>query len=323
MPKTALLHRLLQFITRSGYRCGLLSLGLLAACSPFTVLNGFGSDASYRCVQTVAYGALPRQKLDIYRPDKSASGIVVVFFYGGSWRMGARDEYRFVAQTLTRYGATVVVPDYRLYPEATFPAFMDDAAAAVAWTHRHIAAYGGDPKKVYLLGHSAGAHIVTLLALDRRYLAAQGLDSSILSGVDALSAPTDFAATLGPQYRPVFVDQARLERAQPIHYARADAPPMLLQHGADDTLVLPRNSTALAAAIAARGGTARALIYPGMGHPGTVLAFSELLGSSPVLRDTLHFLGLDRTATTASPAQRLAQIANEAAPVAPVNAPFD
>jgi acetyl esterase/lipase len=313
MPATRQVSRLLEFIYRIGYRCGLLSLGLLAACSPFTVLNGLGSDASYRKLSTVAYGSLPRQKLDVYQPKKPHNGIVVVFFYGGSWSMGSRDEYRFVAQTLTRYGATVVVPDYRLYPEVTFPAFMDDAAAAVAWTHRHIADYGGDPKKVYLLGHSAGAHIVTLLALDPRYLAKQGLDSSILSGVDALSAPTDFAATLGPKYRPIFVDQALLERAQPIHYARADAPPMLLQHGADDTLVLPRNSTALAAAITAKGGTARALVYPDKGHPGTVLAFTELLGQSPVLRDSLHFLGLDQAAATADAAQRLAQLPPEPA----------
>jgi acetyl esterase/lipase len=303
MTPTRIVHTLIHYLYQTGYRCGLLSLGLLAACSPFTVLNGFGSDASYRSINMVAYGSLPRQQLDIYQPRKPNNGIVVVFFYGGSWAMGARDEYRFVAQTLTHYGATVVVPDYRLYPEVTYPAFMDDAAAAVAWTHRHIADYGGDPKKVYLVGHSAGAHIVTLLALDPRYLAKLGLDSTILSGVDALSAPTDFAATLGAKYRPIFVDHALLEQAQPIHYARADAPPMLLQHGADDTLVLPRNSVALADSISAKGGVARAVIYPDKGHPGTVLAFSELLGRSPVLSDSLHFLGLDQAAVATSPAQ--------------------
>jgi acetyl esterase/lipase len=271
----------------------LLAAALLVACTPFTALNGLGSDSGYRQLSTVGYGSLPRQQLDVYRPVAPHRGVVVVFFYGGSWSMGQRDEYRFVAQTLTRHGATVVIPDYRIYPDAVFPAFMDDAAAAVAWTHRHIAEYGGDPKKLYLLGHSAGAHIATLLALDPRYLAAQGLDSTIIAGVDAMSAPTDFAATLEPKYRPVFVDRATLDLAQPLRYARGDAPPMLLQHGADDTLVQPRNSRVLADAITAQRGTARAIVYPGKGHAGTVLAFSELLGRSPVLQDTLRFLGLD------------------------------
>lgn len=125
----------------------LLFTSLLGACSPFPVLNGLGSDNAYRSVSTLRYGNESRQQLDVYQPVVARKGIVVVFFYGGGWRTGARDEYRFVAQTLTRYGATVVIPDYRIYPGAVFPAFMHDAAAAVAWTHRHIAEYGGNPKK--------------------------------------------------------------------------------------------------------------------------------------------------------------------------------
>lgn len=274
------------------YFCALLLTSLLAACSPFPVLNGLGSNSAYRMVSTVRYGNEPRQQLDVYQPAVSRKGIVVVFFYGGGWRTGARDEYRFVAQTLTRYGATVVIPDYRIYPGAVFPAFMHDAAATVAWTHRHIAEYGGDPKKIYLVGHSAGAHIVTLLALDKQYLAAQGLGTDILAGVVGLATPTNFAATLEAKYRPAFGDQAELERAQPIRYARADAPPMLLQHGADDGVVLPHNSLALAERVTALGGQARAQIYPDKGHPGLILFFSWLFGGSAILDDTLNFIGL-------------------------------
>ena len=270
----------------------LLTAALLASCSPFTVLNGLGPDGGYAKMSSVAYGSSSRQQLDVYQPTVSRNGIVVVFFYGGGWSMGQRAEYRFVAQTLTRHGATVVVADYRLHPEVVFPEFMHDAAAAVAWTHRNITQYGGDPSKIYLLGHSAGAHIATLLALDPQYLQLQGVNATILAGVVGLSTPADFAATLEAKYRPVFVDQARLVLAQPIRYVRADAPPMLLQHGADDTLVLPRNSAVLAQAIQAAGGQARARIYPDKGHSGMLLIFSEVLGRSVILDDTLGFLGL-------------------------------
>lgn len=268
---------------------------VLVACSPFPVLNGLGTDSTYRQLSTLRYGNAPCQRLDIYQPVVADKGIVVVFFYGGGWRTGARDEYRFVAQTLTRYGATVVIPDYRIYPDGIFPDFMHDAAAALAWTHRHIAEYGGDPKKIYLAGHSAGGHIATLLALDKHYLAAQGLSTDILAGVVGLAPPTDFAATLEAKYRPAFGNQVELERAQPIRYARGDAPAMFLQHGANDSVVLPRNSLALAERITALGGRAQTRIYPDTGHAGLILIFSRL-GATPILEDTLNFIGLKRSA---------------------------
>jgi len=215
MKLTARMHRIVI----------LLFTSMLIACSPFPVLNGLGSDGAYRKLSALRYGNETRQQLDVYQPAVSRNGTVVVFFYGGGWRTGQRDEYRFVAQTLTRHGVTVVIPDYRTYPTGVFPDFMHDAAAAVAWTQRHIAEYGGDPKKIYLVGHSAGAHIATLLALDKQYLVAQGLGTDILAGVVGLATPANFAATLEAKYRPAFGNQTELERAQPIRYARGDAPP--------------------------------------------------------------------------------------------------
>lgn len=270
----------------------LLVTSLLAACSPFPVLNGLGSDGAYRKLSTLRYGNEIRQQMDVYQPAVSRNGTVVVFFYGGGWRTGQRDEYRFVAQTLTRHGATVVIPDYRTYPTGVFPDFMHDAAAAVAWTQKNIAEYGGDPKKIYLVGHSAGAQIATLLALDKQYLVAQGLGTDILAGVVGLATPANFAATLEAKYRPAFVNQIELERAQPIRYARGDAPPLLLLHGANDSVVLPHNSLVLAERITALGGQARAQIYPDKGHPGLLLFFSPLFGGSAMLDDTLNFIGL-------------------------------
>ena len=282
----------MKLTTRMRRIVTLLVTSLLAACSPFPVLNGFGSDGTYRKLSTLRYGNETRQQLDVYEPVVARNGIVVVFFYGGGWRTGARDEYRFVAQTLTRYGTTVVIPDYRTYPAGVFPDFMHDAATTVAWTHKNIAQYGGDPKKIYLVGHSAGAHIATLLALDKQYLVAQGLGTDILAGVVGLATPANFAATLEAKYRPAFGNQTELERAQPIRYARGDAPPLLLLHGANDSVVLPHNSLALAERITALSGQARAQIYPDKGHPGLLLFFSPLFGGSAILDDTLDFIGL-------------------------------
>ena len=281
-----------KLCTRCHRIAAVLLAGLLSACSPFPVLNSLGSDNAYRKLSTLHYGDAPRQQLDVYEPAVSNQGIVVVFFYGGGWRTGDRAEYRFVAQTLTRYGATVVIPDYRTYPTGVFPDFMHDAAAAVAWTYKNIAQYGGDPKKIYLMGHSAGGHIVTLLALDKQYLVAQGLGTNVLAGVVGLAPPTNFAATLEAKYRPAFGNQTELERAQPIRYVRGNAPPLLLLHGADDRVVLPRNSVALAERITALGGQARAKIYADKAHPGLILFFSRLFDGSPILDDTLDFLGL-------------------------------
>lgn len=268
--------------------------GVISGCSPLAVINQLGSDAAYTVIENVSYGSDVRQALDIYIPKQAPSGKVVVFFYGGGWSSGERGDYRFVAQSLTAHGIVVVIADYRLYPDVRFPIFVEDAAAAVGWTFRHIARYQGDPAKLYLIGHSAGGYIVSLLALDSRYLAAQSLRSSQLAGVIGLSSPTDFAATLGARYRPVFTDDAQLEIAQPVRYARADAAPMLLLHGADDALVLPRNSETLARRIQQIGGEARAVIYPDIGHLGTVLAFSPLWGQSPLLAEMLRFMDVAR-----------------------------
>jgi acetyl esterase/lipase len=275
-------------------KAALVALGLaltLAACSPLAVVNGLGSDAGIARETTQAYGELPRQQLDVYTPAMP-TGAVVVFLYGGSWQSGARGEYRFVARRLAERGATVVIPDYRLYPEVRFPAFVEDAAAAVAWARRHARDYGGDPARVYLVGHSAGAHIATLLALDRRYLGPHGMQPAELAGVVGLSTPADFAATLGARYRPVFGDDAGLQAAQPVRYVNPDAPPLLLIHGGEDSLVWPKNSETLAEKQRAAGGRVELALFPVLGHVGTVTPFTGWFGDPAVVEKVVGFLGL-------------------------------
>ena len=270
-------------------------LGLLAAipgCAPVDVVNRTVDQGDLSVRRDIAYGAHPRQAMDVWRPAAGAPHLpVVVFFYGGSWQTGSRTDYPFVAADLARRGHVVVVPDYRLHPEASFPAFLEDAAAAVAAARRRAAEWGGDPRRMVLMGHSAGAHIAAMLALDPRWLAAAGDSRDGIAGLVGLAGPYDFLPITGRSIRAVFAPAADLRQTQPITFADEAAPPALLLHGADDTTVLPRNSRALAARINDTGGRADLRIYDGVGHIGIVLGFARTFrGWSPALEDSVGFI---------------------------------
>jgi acetyl esterase/lipase len=241
------------------------------------------------------YGHGPRQSLDIWVPENAEADDrlpVVVFFYGGGWDSGERDSYGFAGRALAQQGFVVVIPDYRLVPKAHWPDFVEDSAAAVAWTHEHIAKLGGDPDRIALMGHSAGAYNAAMLALDPQWLRAAKSDPSIVRGVAGLAGPYDFL----PLEKGGRGDRAMgkvkpIERTQPIHFARGDAPPLWLATGDEDDTVRPRNSQNLAAAIEKAGGQVTLRIYPGMGHTGIVMALAAPFRSrGPVLEEATDFL---------------------------------
>ena len=270
----------------------LFALTLLAvACSPLKTFDALvPKDGGGELAQRgIAYGTDPRQRLDVYVPKAAGTDRpTVVFFYGGSWNSGTRDGYQFVGRALAAQGFVVVVPDYRLVPQVRFPGFVQDGAAAVRWAEANAGRFGGDGQRVVLMGHSAGAHIAALLALDERWL---GQDRIAVKGLVGLAGPYDFLpldpgaaqAALGAWPRP--------EETQPIHYAGPGDPPSLLLAGAKDETVRPANSTALAARLRAAGVGAEARLYPDVGHVGMVTALSQpFRGKAPVLRDTAAFV---------------------------------
>jgi acetyl esterase/lipase len=273
--------------------CLIVFLMPLSGCTKFNALNALVPACGYTRTANLAYGDLPRQRLDVYRPHSAAPGApVVIFFYGGYWQYGSKDDYRFVAQAITSRGFVAVLPDYRLYPAVKFPAFVEDGARALRWTHDNAASFGGDPQHVYLMGHSAGAHIAALLTLDAHYLKDAGLDRNAIRATVGISGPYDFLP--GAMSRPVFnmtpADTAADPNIEPIHFADAHAPPLLLLHGARDETVEPANSSRLADRIHALGGDARAVFYPKLGHAGVVLALaSPFRWLAPVLRDATTF----------------------------------
>jgi len=273
----------------------LLAAGLTAlttACSPVTLLNSTISTSGLIISRDLAYGTDPRQTLDVYRPLAPAGALpVVVFFYGGSWQTGSRTDYLFAAAALARLGLVVVVPDYRVYPAVRYPAFIDDSARAVVWTERNIASYGGDPHDLFLMGHSAGAYNVMMLALDSHYLTSAGADPNDIRATIGLSGPYDFLPLTEPDIQAVFSSEPDLKLTQPITYADGHNKPILLLQGDADTTVYPRNTTALAAKIRAGGGPVEEKFYPGIGHVGMMLAFTPWFrGRAPVLADISTFI---------------------------------
>jgi acetyl esterase/lipase len=270
----------------------LLAVGL-CACRPVDILDTLTPESGYRRNAAIRYGDVGRQALDVYRPERprAAPAPVVVFFYGGSWNSGDRGDYRFVGQRLASEGFVVVIPDYRLYPAVRYPAFLEDGAAALRWTQDRIAGYGGDPQRIFLMGHSAGAYNAMMLGLDRRYGDAVGFDAGHLCGIVGLAGPYDFQFDTD-LLRGVFGTAPDPAAAMPITYADQPAPPVLLVTGDADDTVDPANSVRLERRLAASGNPVRRRDYPGLDHIDVVLQFSSFwAGDNPLRREVVDFLG--------------------------------
>ncbi len=257
-------------------------------------LLGDGGGATLQ-VAGQPYGAGARNKLNIWVPTgtkKTDRLPVLVFLYGGGWNSGARDDYGFAGRAFARQGFIVVIPDYRIVPDGHWPDFLNDSAAAVAWTDAHIGNYGGDPDRIALAGHSAGAYNAVMLALDPQWLRGAGSDTSVIRGVAALAGPYDFAPfEKGGRADVAMGDIRPIERTQPIRFVRGDAPPLWLGHGTADTVVRVRNSQRLAAAMHKVGGSATLREYDGLSHNDLVMALTKPLAyKGPILPEMTDFL---------------------------------
>lgn len=271
-------------------------LGIAYLAAPLQTFNALvPKDAgTSRIGADIPFGEHARQRLDIYasaqRPGSAPAPArpVLVFFYGGSWNSGIREGYGFAGRALAGAGDFVaVVPDYRLVPEARFPTFVEDGAEAVRWVRANIGQYGGDPDRIVLVGHSAGAYIAAMLANDPQWL---GADRAGLRGMVGLAGPYDFHPWTSDAAREAFDAWPHPAETQPITYADAGAPPALLLTGEDDTTVRPRNSEALAARLRDAGVAAQVVQYPDIGHIAILLALSRPLRSqAPVLSDIARF----------------------------------
>lgn len=271
--------------------------GLVAACSPLALINTFTPADTYRAQRDIAYGTLERQRLDVYVPaHRPRDAPVILFFYGGNWNSGAKADYQFVGEAFASRGFVTVLADYRLYPQVRFPDFLRDSARAFAWVHANITNHGGNPARIFLAGHSAGAYNAAMLAFDPAYLDAAGVPPGAVRGLIGLAGPYDFIPLTGDVTKAVFGFPDTPPATQPINFVGAQTgtrlPPVLLLTAPDDTVVKQGNSARLAAKLRGAGGVVKEISYAKLDHRSIAGALAApLRGLAPVLDDIVAFAG--------------------------------
>jgi acetyl esterase/lipase len=263
--------------------------------SPAVLINATVPRWGYRIERAIPYGPEPRHRMDLYLPKRKTDGApAVLFFYGGAFISGHRREYRFVGQALASQGIIVGIADYGLFPDHRFPDFVEDGAKAFAFLHKQLSNYGGDPKRLFTAGHSAGAYIAIMLASNPEYLKGAGSDISCLAGAIGIAGPYDFLPITNPTRIEIFGGADRVE-TQPIHFIDGKRPPMLLLTGDRDVNILPRNTENMAARLREHGSSVEAIVYPGIEHFRITMALAPLFRRMiPIRADILRFVSAAR-----------------------------
>jgi acetyl esterase/lipase len=221
------------------------------------------------------YSNPERENLDVYVPPDRTDFPVVFLVFGGMYRNGAKSRQAYLAQTLAREGYGVVAINHRVadgsLQQIVFPANEVDVARALSWTYHHIADYGGDPGKIVLMGHSSGAMLVSLLATDRSYLAAQQLSPDVIKGVVGVSSGTYdmriiYNNPLLPDLTDVFGDLEGHWNASPLKYVDGTQPPFLVLYASNDMPGFAQDSTAFYQALVDHGSEAELHMIPGRNH---------------------------------------------------------
>lgn len=251
--------------------------GFLSGCNTLSLFNTFTpkDGGSQRIASDIAYGDNPRQRYDVYAPEgQGATRGLIVFFYGGGWNTGSRSDYGWMGRSLAAMGYVVAVPDYRLYPEVVYPLFLQDAAAAVQHVRANAKTYGADAQNVALVGHSAGAYIATMLALDISLLKFDPLADNPIKACVGIAGPYDFFPFDVPESVNSFGSFPNPAQTQPINHARKTTTRFLLQHSRADTVCYPRNATALHAVLTEAGAASELKLYDGLSHQDCAAVFS-------------------------------------------------
>jgi acetyl esterase/lipase len=283
-------------MSRYRFPLAILAASLVLACvSGCSSLTFFAANAPVAFSHVdrqsnFAYGADPRQKLDVYLPRHALNAPVVIFWYGGSWQEGSKSNYRFVGAALAKLGFVAVLPDYRLYPQVGFPLFDEDGARAVAWVEQHIQKLGGDPKRIVLMGHSAGGHTAAFLAFNHAFLERFGAQSADIVGLVGLSGPYVLVPD-SDALRAAFAAPFTDKDWQPIRFVDSHAPPALLLHGLSDEEVLPRETIELRDALLRAHVPVEMHLFPHRGHDDTIAPFALLARwRAPIVKDVATFV---------------------------------
>nr|WP_297349449.1 alpha/beta hydrolase [uncultured Glaciecola sp.] len=231
------------------------------AAAGLRVLNaGVSLTNSYNITRDIPYGSESWQKLDIYRAqDADENTPVIVFFFGGGWSWGDKKYFEFVADSFVRKGYTVAIPNYVLYPKGKFPQFVEDGAKAIVWVKNNIEKYQGSADKVFLVGHSAGAYIAAMAAIDKRYLHQAGEDMLFIKGVAGIAGPYNFTPK-AQEYVAIFGEE-NFEIMKVANHMTGGEPPMILLHGNGDTTVGRFNQETMVTALAQGNVKYKSVLY--------------------------------------------------------------
>lgn len=264
----------------------------MSACgsASFFVANLPLINSDAEIFKDIKYGDKDWQVLDIYKPsDIKNNAPVLVFFYGGRWSIGSKNQYAFVADRFTKHGYIVAIPDYAKYPDVKFPTFVEDGAKAVAWIDDNIADYGGNKNRIFASGHSSGAHIAALISVDPKYLEKENKKRSVIRAFAGLAGPYDFIPQ-AEDLKDIFGPPDNYHNMQVPTFVDGAQPPMLLLHGEDDTHVILRNLNRLKSKIEDKGGIVETKIYDDIDHKEIIGALSWVWkDKAPVLEDMLKF----------------------------------
>lgn len=270
---------------------GLIALLSLTACTGQAVLNRMTPTSGYDAATNLIYDRDNGLRLDVYTPNGVSGAPVVIFFHGGRWSSGSKDDWKFVGEALASRGFVAAIVDYRKYPQVRFPAFVEDGARAIAWLRNNVDTYGGNPDKLFLMGHSSGAQIAALLALNEDYLNAVDGTRLWLRGMIGLAGPYNFLPITDPTLRDIFGPPEKFAESQPILFVEGDNPPIMLMHGEDDEIVSVADSRSLADAIKKAGGPISTVIYPKMSHDYIVKSLAKpLRGQTDVINHVADFV---------------------------------
>lgn len=215
-----------------------------------------------------AYGSDPYQVLEVFSADRPG-GDVLLFFHGGGWTSGYKEWISFMAPAFTAQGITFVSAGYRLAPRHVFPAGFDDAADAFAWVVRHIAAYGADPQRVFVGGHSAGGHWAALLAATSAWRGKRSLPMDAIRGALPVSGVYRFDGAGGLSVRPRFLGPSSDadSNASPLLCLEPKyCPPMLITHGSRDFPHLVNQARQMTSALTTAGVPVQTEVIEGADH---------------------------------------------------------
>lgn len=233
-----------------------------------------------KTLRNLHYGRHPGQVLDIYLPSENSRGLQLVFIHGGGWQSGHKDEYAFLGAAMAAHGVACAVIGYRLYPEVRSPIFIEDVAHAVGWLRREGVRYGFGQRPLFLMGHSAGAHMASMVALDARYQQISHLDQSAVAGIIGMSGVYRLRPEPSTIYSDIFAAAGPgFETVSPICFVGENPVPLLLLHGDRDQVVDINNARRMVEAAVNAGHSATLHTQQGYGHIRPVLEFLPFVPS--------------------------------------------